>query len=92
MNKPHHTPRARCPYCGQARDGAVEVYGDGADEPPEAGDFTLCVACGGISVFTNDATLRMLDEAVDRPTLEGDPELAINLVAAQRDWEKAHGK
>jgi hypothetical protein len=89
-------PATKCPYCAQKRDGATQLYdartGDAArkDRQPTAGDFTMCLECGGICVFTDDGALRMLDEDVDRAALEANPALAAKIHLAQRAWEKAN--
>lgn len=51
------TKPTRCPHCMQEVDAALHVVGR-APRPPVAGDFTVCVACGRICVFTEAGGLR----------------------------------
>jgi|SRR5438270_5518304 hypothetical protein len=39
----------QCPYCGHQVNGVGELNHE--SEPPEPGDFTLCIRCAGVSVF-----------------------------------------
>ena len=46
-------PPSLCPHCGYAMDAASALR---ADAVPEPGDWTVCLACGGVMQF--DASLR----------------------------------
>jgi hypothetical protein len=48
-----------CPTCGKMLDGATDIIGDAT---PSAGDFTVCVGCRDILVFTDELGLRALTE------------------------------
>jgi hypothetical protein len=54
--KDYETPKALCPYCGYAVDRALEAQ---AGTQPRPGDLSLCMACSGLSIFSDALTLRM---------------------------------
>jgi hypothetical protein len=52
-----HEPQA-CLGCGKSIDSATGIFGAGR---PEAGDVTICLYCGHIHVYREDATGLRLD-------------------------------
>lgn len=51
----HRTPQCVCLACGCIIDAATAVD---ANAKPSSGDFTLCLKCGHIMVFTRRLRLR----------------------------------
>jgi len=54
---------SRCPYCeANDLDGVTELEHGSApcreSKTPEEGDYTICIHCGGLSVFGQDLKLR----------------------------------
>jgi hypothetical protein len=45
-------PQANCPHCGVAQDGASGL----CTSQPQPGDVSICVECGGVSVYQDDMT------------------------------------
>lgn len=56
-----------CPRCKIPIDAATTVAGD--DQNPKAGDYTICVECGGWLRFTDDLDVRSVtaDEITRMP-------------------------
>lgn len=52
----------QCPNCGYLCGAAAPLAGS-ADVPPEAGDFSLCLNCGQLLVFTAGMGLAFGDPA-----------------------------
>jgi hypothetical protein len=44
-------PNATCPYCGHCHEAATDLVHH--DQKPSAGDFTVCIECANILVFTD---------------------------------------
>ena len=57
-----------CRVCGRVADSASNALGDD-DLCPQPGDYTVCINCGALSVFTREMTLRPLtqEEHADLP-------------------------
>lgn len=53
MNKPGR----RCPVCSAVADGCTTVGGE--QIPPNPGDFSMCLSCGAVCVFTEDLEFRL---------------------------------
>jgi hypothetical protein len=53
-------PEQRCPYCGNVLNRSTRMMGDGV---PDKDDVSLCIRCGGLTVYTEDRSLR-------RPSIE----------------------
>jgi hypothetical protein len=53
-------PGQRCPHCKNHVDGAAHLRFGEAGAAPQAGDFSVCSECGGVSTFTADLALRKL--------------------------------
>ena len=49
-------PSMPCPKCGVSNDGATDLSNEG--NKPKAGDFTICIKCGNIGIFTEDLHVR----------------------------------
>jgi len=47
-----------CPYCGEEIGGATPA--SGPDAKPDAGDFSVCLYCGGFLLFTRPDEVRIL--------------------------------
>jgi len=80
-----HTPPTTCPSCQHVIDGAGRVTGDSR---PEAGDFTVCVYCASVAVFTETLMLRTLTDE-ERAIAETEPDLN-EMVRLIRLWLAAH--
>jgi hypothetical protein len=52
----HRMNRYRCLKCNAPLSAATNHNGD---EKPEPGDVSICIACGDITVFSNDLNLRV---------------------------------
>jgi len=68
LGKDHHVEPFTCPYCKKRLDG---VAGVDTDTLPEPEDVSICVVCGGVSVFAEQGCLRKpsldeLDEILQR--------------------------
>jgi hypothetical protein len=40
-----------CQVCGYTITGATNVNGDGVDDGPQTGTFSVCLKCGEVSVY-----------------------------------------
>jgi hypothetical protein len=49
-----------CPTCGATITAATDLRGHAE---PRAGDLSVCLACGGVLVFTEDLSLRRATRA-----------------------------
>jgi hypothetical protein len=67
----HPIPEAKCPHCGHEVDRTFEAHGDAKPSP---GDTSLCIRCGGVSVFTSELGQRLPSET-ERLEIENDPEV-----------------
>jgi hypothetical protein len=47
-------PEAACPYCGDKQDRATGFH----TRYPAAGDLSVCIQCGGVSVYTGETLQR----------------------------------
>jgi len=56
-------PATACPGCGRRNDAATSVF---SDSKPSPGSVSVCIACGHISVFNADLTLRNPTDAETR--------------------------
>lgn len=45
----------KCPYCKYLNDGVTGLEGD---EPPVAGDCSICLNCSSVCIFESDLSLR----------------------------------
>jgi hypothetical protein len=48
-------PEQRCSRCGYRMDATTSAFGE---HKPKPGDVSLCMACGGVSVFTETLHMR----------------------------------
>jgi hypothetical protein len=48
-------PETRCPVCHWRLNGASS---DGMSKPPKPGDFSVCINCASLLVFSRKLTLR----------------------------------
>jgi len=55
--KKDNVPVCPCPTCGKENDSASCLQDESAD--PSPGDFTVCIGCGEILVFTEKLTTRV---------------------------------
>lgn len=78
MNTTRH-PATTCPHCGYKIDAASPP--EGQAEPSE-GDFSVCLKCAGLMVFTHDMTLRKFGQA-DYEELTGDTNLCAQLLTVR---------
>lgn len=49
-------PESACPWCGTPTSGS----GSTQEKPPEPGDHTICVRCGGVASYTDQMHLRKI--------------------------------
>lgn len=56
-------PEAICPACGARRDAATLATDIEADDMPEPGNLSVCVACSSFLRFTDDLQLALLSPA-----------------------------
>ena len=60
--KPHYVsdeiemPESSCPNCGEIMNAAQAVDAEGNE--PGAGDASICMSCGHLSIFTDELMLR----------------------------------
>lgn len=52
----HQTKQVLCPECGYGVDSATNA--EDSTDAPRPGDFSICLYCGTILVFTEDLSLR----------------------------------
>jgi hypothetical protein len=69
----HKTPDRRCRICGELHNSTRNAQ-EGHTRPPQPGDFSICINCAAISVFTEDLGLRAptdeeRGEVVDEPMM-----------------------
>jgi hypothetical protein len=57
--KAHKVNPAECPYCFTVQDRATEVTGE--SKGPSENDISICVDCGGVSVFDERLEPRIPD-------------------------------
>ncbi|HVQ49770.1 MAG TPA: hypothetical protein VMS92_06950 [Mycobacterium sp.] len=72
-------PSTSCPHCGYKMDAASPVEGTGV---PSEGDFSVCINCAGLMVFTHDMTLRKFGEA-DYEELVSDTDVCRRLLTVR---------
>jgi hypothetical protein len=71
----HRVQAAACPHCGTEQTGATNMQ---RSSPPAAGDFSICMNCAGVCVFTDDAALRTLNDD-DAEDLRQHPDALLRL-------------
>ena len=52
------TPKSNCPFCLHKLDAAMSGDPAHPDVMPKPGDFSVCISCASILVFTDDLRLR----------------------------------
>ena len=72
MDKAFKTPPQRCRACGHSFNRSENI-GDIVVKPEE-GDFTVCIRCGALHVFTALLTLRPPTKAEERAAND-DPDI-----------------
>lgn len=75
----HAATPCNCPYCHYKVDRCLNISTAG---PPKAGDFTLCIRCGNLSIFDSELKMRVPSED-DLAELAKSPE-NMQLVARAR--------
>ena len=53
----HRVPGSRCPLCGHKLDAAMGID---SDEPPDPGDYSVCINCASPLVYNDDLSLRLM--------------------------------
>ena len=78
--KTFEVPVRLCLGCGAVNDRTTETTGGG--HKPVAGDATICVSCGQVSIFNEDLSLRP-------PTKDEEEALATNenYQRVRKAWE-----
>jgi len=74
--KSHPTPLTTCPQCHHKIDRAAAQDRSGAKPTP--GDFSVCINCAGVNVFTDDMRLRVATDG-DLNTLSPRDRLEMEL-------------
>jgi hypothetical protein len=94
-NQFHHALTA-CPSCGYEVDGATYVGDDPKynNHAPSDGDCTVCMACGGIGIYTKGTTDIRMPTADERAILfrQRDIQRVVQGIIEMRDktpdWPK----
>ena len=76
LGEDHRTKKNSCLYCNHKLDGATQVNGN---HQPKPGDVSICIACGNVSIFKEDMTLRK-PSPEEEAEMQNDP----NILEAQR--------
>jgi len=82
-----HYPKQHCLYCNVAFDAASEVWEEGKRPKPD--DATICIACGGLMIFTEGLGVRKPTEE-ERKQLERDVKVqhAQMALAHTKGWKR----
>ena len=56
------TPEVACPFCGHLLDMAM-CSPSTPEATPSPGDLSLCINCGGLTIFTEDMGMRVPTDA-----------------------------
>jgi hypothetical protein len=75
----HHVTTVTCPYCRHRMNYTTSLTGN--VEPPEDGDWSLCVRCGGVCMF--DAGALRIPTPAETLELEGQPNVRRMIGNAQ---------
>lgn len=83
-------PGCNCPNCGKEFDSVMNLAGGGK---PVAGNWTICLACAQPLRFTDDLTVRALDE-VEKWSFEQCPDFKKfkGVISALRELRKKPGR
>jgi hypothetical protein len=65
-------PKASCPKCGYRMDRTSDPHG--GDARPSEGDASVCLACGNVSVFNSDLSMRQ-PTAAEKELFDRDPQI-----------------
>ncbi len=68
----------KCTSCGYVSDAVTSPFSGGHE--PSPGDLSICIACGHLTAFAADLTLRELTE-VERRQAEADDRITQCLLA-----------
>lgn len=84
--KTTHVPNCYCPKCNERLDAVTSLNG----YIPSSGDFTVCIKCTSVNIFTEDLMLR-LPNAEEQKYIESDfrVQTAINFVKQFQHHRKA---
>jgi hypothetical protein len=74
------TPEQKCLACNYKIDATTSAFGE---HKPRAGDYTMCLNCGAVSIFKEDLTLRA-------PTPEEKRAIATNAEITQAQIGRAY--
>lgn len=61
MSESTDIPPTRCPYCSYKMDASTGVF-DGKGHSPQPGDYSLCLNCGKVAIFTEGMGIRLPTE------------------------------
>jgi hypothetical protein len=83
----HRHNKVPCLNCGKGLDSASSVA---PQDRPVEGDFTVCLYCGHLMIFTSDLSFRNLTED-EMYEIAGDPTL-IGISHIKREFENLKKK
>lgn len=85
-----------CPACGYVMDASSTVHGENqAEAAPTDGDWSICIACGAVNVYTNGATGLRPPTAEERNEFNADPdvrEAVRRVIEAKDQWSSTWPK
>jgi hypothetical protein len=91
MDHDLRTQPSLCPHCGELLTGAANSEA-GADNPPAPGDWSLCIYCGEVGMFTVAKTAS--GALLVRKLTPSEQKLAASdrgVARAQAAWRMMHG-
>lgn len=72
-----------CPLCSAPQDAASS--GDGGAAFPHAGDYSLCISCGGLSIFSGVGVNRRRPTIQEIAAFSSDP-ARVRIAAELREF------
>lgn len=77
-------PKSPCPHCHIENNGALNVM---HDEGPTPGDATICLYCGGWSIFDDDLLMRLPTED-ELAEIKAIPQAGMAEAAVLERWKE----
>lgn len=81
MGRVTETKQTHCPHCGAPINCAGFHPLEPHPRPPQPGDLTICLACAGVCIFTDDLDIRAATKSDDVP---------VEALDAQADVRRFH--